>query len=172
MGLIYHGQSTFVIDIPCYQGDSVVVNTGYTKLFKNIIYSTIWQEPLEVKVVWITMLALKDRDGKVFCSVPGLAKAAGVTVEQAVAALEKFKQPDPFSTTKENEGRRIEEIDGGWFILNHYKYQEAMSVEDRRAYWALKQREARARKHAMSRKIRQRERETMLRAGGEEGAGT
>jgi len=139
------------------------MNTGYTKLFKNIIYSTIWQESLETKVVWITMLALKDRDGKVMCSVPGLAKAAGVTLEQTLEALDRFKKPDEYSTTREHEGRRIEEIDGGWFILNHFKYQEAMSSEDRRAYWALKQREARARKHVLGRKIRKREEETMRR---------
>lgn len=138
--------------------------TGYTKLFSTIIHSTIWQEPLDVKVVWITLLALKDRDGRVSCSVPGLASAAGVSVEQAEAALAKFRLPDKYSSTKENEGRRISDCEGGWMILNHYKYQEAMSLDDRRAYWALKQREARARKNVIGRKIRKRETETMARA--------
>lgn len=137
---------------------------GYTKLFSTIIHSTIWQESLEVKVVWITLLALKDRDGKVSCSVPGLAAAAGVSIEQVEGALEKFRQPDKYSSTKENEGRRIQDCDSGWFILNHFKYQEAMSLEDRRAYWALRQREARARKSVTSRKIKKREIETMRRA--------
>lgn len=144
------------------------MNHGYTKLFKDIIHSTIWQEPLDIKVVWITLLALKDMDGKVSCSVPGLASAAGVSLERTLAALEKFKQPDPYSSTKDNEGRRIEDIEGGWFVLNHYKYQEAMSMEDRRAYWALKQREARARKNVVGRKLARRDRETMERAGGED----
>jgi hypothetical protein len=138
--------------------------SGYTKLFSSIIHSTIWQEPLEVKVVWITLLAMKDRDGNVLCSIPGLARSAGVTIEQCEAALEHFRQPDKYSSTKDNEGRRIQDIEGGWFILNHYKYQETMSLEDRRAYWALKQREARARKNSVSRKITRRERETMARA--------
>lgn len=138
--------------------------SGYTKLFGSIIHSTIWQEPLDVKVVWITLLALKNRDGKVTCSVPGLAAAAGVTLEQCLGALDKFKSPDPYSSTKDNEGRRVQDTDGGWFILNHYKYQEEMSLEDRRAYWALKQRESRVRKNALNRKINRRERETMKRA--------
>lgn len=137
---------------------------GYTKLFSTIIHATIWQESLDVKVVWITLLALKDRDGKVSCSVPGLAAAAGVSIEQVEGALAKFKLPDKYSSTKENEGRRIQDCDGGWFILNHFKYQEAMSLEDRRAYWALRQREARARKSVTSRKIKKLESETMRRA--------
>lgn len=140
---------------------------GYTKLFSSIIHSTVWQQGLEVKVVWITMLAMKNRDGNVISSLPGLASAAGVDVEKCKAALEIFKQPDPYSSTKDNEGRRIEEIDGGWFILNHYKYQEALSMDDRRAYWALKQRESRARKNHVSRKIRKRESDTMRRAEAE-----
>lgn len=135
----------------------------YTKLFSNIIHSTIWQEPAEVKVVWITMLAMKDRDGNVMSSLPGLANAAGVSLEVCRAAVEKFKQPDPWSSSKENEGRRIQDIDGGWFILNHHKYQEMMSLEDRRAYWAMKQREARARKNLASRKLAKREETTMAR---------
>jgi hypothetical protein len=70
-----------------------------------------------------------------------------------------------YSSTKENEGRRIEDVEGGWFVLNHYKYQEQLSLDDRKAYWALKQRESRARKNALGRKIRKRENETMKRAG-------
>jgi hypothetical protein len=136
---------------------------GYTKLFATIIHSTIWQEPIHVKVVWITLLALKDRDGMVKCSIPGLAAAAGVSIPQVEESLAKFRAPDQYSTTKDNEGRRIEDADGGWFILNHFKYQEEMSAEDRRAYWALKQREARARKNHFSRKIKKRETETMNR---------
>lgn len=85
-------------------------------------------------------------------------------------ALEKFKSPDPYSTTKGKEGRRIEEVEGGWFVINHFKYMDQMSLEDRRAYWALKKREARARKNALSRKIKKRENETMNRIYGEEGA--
>lgn len=132
---------------------------GYTKLFGKIVYSTIWQESLPTKVVWITLLALKDMDGHVFCSVPGLAKTAGVSLDECEKALQKFKNPDPYSSTKENEGRRIQEIDGGWFVLNHYKYLDEMSLDDRRAYWATKKREARARKNVLSRKIAKRDSE-------------
>lgn len=136
---------------------------GYTKLFHSIIFSTIWQESLETKVLWITMLAMKDADGKVLCSIPGLAKAAGLTVDETLVGLDKFKSPDIYSSSKEQEGRRIEEIEGGWFVINHYKYLEDLSLEDRRAYWAMKKREARGRKNILSRKLAKRESETMSR---------
>lgn len=140
--------------------------SGYTKLFKNILQSTIWQESLETKVVWITMLALKDGEGMVMSSLPGLAKSAGVTIEQCEEALVKFKAPDPYSSTKTNDGRRVEDVEGGWFILNHFKYLDEMSLDDRRAYWAMKQREARARKSALGRKLAQREKDHMRRLNG------
>lgn len=118
---------------------------GYTKLFSDIVMSTIWREPDHVRLVWVTMLALADRDSTVQASIPGLADAARVTIPQCVEALEKLKSPDEFSRTKDFEGRRIEEIDGGWQLLNGPKYRRKMSVEERREYKAIKQREYRAR---------------------------
>ena len=126
-------------------------------------------ESKETRLVWITMLAMADQDGLVEASVPGLAERAKVPLADTMAALKAFMSPDQWSRSKAHEGRRIEDCEGGWFVLNHYKYQELMSAEDRRAYWALKQREARARKNAVSRRIRKRESDTMQRAMNGEG---
>lgn len=108
--------------------------TGYTKLFSEIVTSTIWQESTETKVVWVTMLATADRKGQVRASIPGLAKLAGVTIQQCEEAIQCFLSPDPYSRSKENDGRRIEEIDGGWALLNHAKYRARMSKDDKREY--------------------------------------
>ncbi len=115
------------------------------KLFQSILDSTVWQEDLPTKVVWITLLAMKDRDGYVGASVPGLAARAGVSLEQCEVALEKFKGPDPYSRTKDFEGRRIEDAQGGWTVLNHNFYRSKMSPEDRREYQRVKQAEYRKR---------------------------
>lgn len=120
--------------------------TTYTKLFQSILASTVWQESLPTKVVWVTMLALSDRDGRIWASVPGLAHAAGVQLEDCRIAIKKFLGPDLDSRTKDNEGRRIVEIDGGWELLNHAKYRQMMSKEERRDYNRLKQSEYRKRK--------------------------
>lgn len=116
----------------------------YAKLFGSILDSTVWQESLPTKVVWITMLAMKDRNGYVGAAIPGLAKRAGVSVEECEGALTKFLSPDPYSRSKEHNGRRIEVSDGGWTVLNHEKYRQKMSLEDRREYKRQKQAEYRA----------------------------
>lgn len=105
---------------------------GFTKLFQSIIYSSVWQEPAETKVVWVTMMAMADQHGCVGASIIGLAKQAGVSIEQCEKAIEKFLSPDKYSRTPDYEGRRIEKIDGGWVLLNHAKYRRLMSAEDRR----------------------------------------
>ena len=103
---------------------------AYTKLFSSIITSTIWTEDDKTRIVWITMLACADKNGEVQASIPGLARIAGVTLEAAEAAIQKFLSPDKHSRTKDDEGRRIEEIEGGWYLLNHRKYREMASRED------------------------------------------
>jgi hypothetical protein len=99
-------------------------------------------------LVWITMLAMTDADGVVRASVPGLAARAWVTLTECELALEKFKRPDKYSRSKEHEGRRIAEVDGGWLLLNHTKYRNLMGIEDRREYNRVKQAEYRAKKRA------------------------
>jgi len=117
----------------------------YTKLFKEIIHSTIWREPNHVRLVWITMLALRDQFNTVQASVPGLADVSRVTLHECQEALKILSGPDPFSRSQEYEGRRIEDCEGGWLILNGARYRDKMNPDDRRRYKTEKQREYRAR---------------------------
>ena len=116
----------------------------FTKLFSSITESTIWCEDSDIRVVWITMLAMCDKNGRVWASIPGLAKRAAVSLEKTEQALQKFLSPDPYSRTTDFEGRRIKAIDGGWQLLNHAKYRAIRDDEERRAYKTAKQREYRA----------------------------
>lgn len=118
----------------------------FTKLFSSITESTVWFEPNETRIVWITMLAMADQNGRVFASVPGLAARARVPVEACRVALVAFLSPDPDSRTKEHEGRRIEELDGGWRMLNHAKYRALKDEESQRERAAEKQKRYRQRK--------------------------
>lgn len=121
------------------------MHRGFTKLFNTIVTSTIWQEDDTTRIVWITMLAIADADGKVSAAIPGLASVANVTVEDCEKAVNKLKSPDSYSRTKDFDGRRIEETDGGWTILNYLKYRRMMSEEERREYKRIKQQEYRKR---------------------------
>jgi len=107
---------------------------GWTKLYSSIVTSTIWREPDNVRLVWITMLAMADRKGAVEASVPGLADMARVTLADCVSALERLAEPDKWSRSQENEGRRIVAVDGGWLLLNHAKYRAVRDDEKRREY--------------------------------------
>lgn len=106
------------------------MSASYTKLFSSIVTSTVWMEDNETRILWVTMLALADKDGEVQGSVPGLARVAGITLDGCRAALHKFLSSDPDSRTKDEEGRRIVEIDGGWQLLNYSKYRRMASKED------------------------------------------
>jgi hypothetical protein len=118
----------------------------YAKLFSSIIHSTVWRELPHVKILWITMLAMADKDGVVMASIPGLADAARVTMEQCHNGLQRLQEPDQYSRTKDNEGRRIIEIDGGWALLNYAKYRDLKSETENKeknrvkvANWRAKQ---------------------------------
>lgn len=113
--------------------------TGYTKLFGSIVASTIWEEDNETRIIWITMLAMANQFGEVEASIPGLAKLSKIPIPATLAALEKLSAPDEYSRTKDNEGRRIETIDGGWIILNHAKYRAKASEDDKKDKAAIRQ---------------------------------
>lgn len=118
--------------------------TGYTKLFQDIVTSTIWGEDDKTRIVWITLLALKDKNHFVSASIPGLARQANVSQDDCQKALRKLEAPDKFSRSKEHEGRRIEAVEGGWTVLNGEKYRQRMSQDDRREWMRKYQKERRA----------------------------
>jgi hypothetical protein len=126
--------------------------SGYTKLFQSIVTSTVWQEPNDCRVLWITMLALKERNHVCPATVPALAKISNISIEQCESYLKKFQEPDPYSRSQDFEGRRIKKVDGGWLILNGEKYRDLIRRDDRREYVAQKVREHRARKRVNKRK--------------------
>lgn len=121
----------------------------WSKLFGSILDSTVWRESKETKIVWITLMAMRDRAGCIYASVPGLADRARVTLPECEDALRILSSPDKYSRSKEEEGRRIRSIEGGWQLVNHEKYADMMTQEDARAYWAEQKRKARAKLKAI-----------------------
>ena len=76
--------------------------------------------------------------------MPGVASAAGVPVDKAASAIEKFLQPDEWSRSKEFEGRRIEVADRGWNILNYERFRDMRDEEARKEYERQRKRKQRA----------------------------
>ena len=112
---------------------------SYTKLFSSIVTSTIWTEDAKTCKVWVTMLAIANKHGEVQASIPGLAQIAGLPLDDTEAAIEKFLSPDKYSRTPDDQGRRIEKIEGGWLLLNHAKYRAMASKDEEKASSAKRQ---------------------------------
>lgn len=118
---------------------------SYVKIFDSIVASTIWSAPSDHRVVWVTMLAIADRDGYVKASVPGLAHLCRVSREACESALASFLAPDPDSRTKTHDGRRIAVAEGGWLLLNYEFYRDMASAEEKREKDRLRQERKRLR---------------------------
>lgn len=107
--------------------------TLYSKLFASLLTSSVWDTDIETRVVWITLLALKDQDGFArVATVEGLARLARVSVEGAEKAVKILTSDDPESSDPEHAGRRIERAPGGWVVLNAKKYDALGSEQHRR----------------------------------------
>jgi hypothetical protein len=106
----------------------------FTKLKSTILRSSVWGYSSDIRIVWITLLALSDRTGFVECTVPGLAREAVVPIDVVEAALKIFLSPDEYSADPSNDGRRIRAVPRGWVLLNYRKHRERALAEDRREY--------------------------------------
>ncbi len=116
----------------------------YTKLWSNILESTIWHEDRDLILLWIVLLAKKQKDHVVRVPIPELADKSKLTIERCEECLEKLASPDKYSRTKDFEGRRIRVVDDGILILNGAKYQDHLREEQRKVAVARASRNYRA----------------------------
>jgi hypothetical protein len=63
-------------------------------------------------------------------TLPGLSHTARVPIRTCEQAIARFCSPDKYSSSQEDEGRRIREVDGGWELVNFSKYLHLMNPED------------------------------------------
>lgn len=96
--------------------------------------------------VFMTMLAVKERDHVVRMNAYNLAQLAKKTEAEVLQALKVLSEPDRKRLQPQpNDGRRIAKVDGGWLILNGQKYQDEMVKCFQRAKTAERVRAWRAR---------------------------
>jgi len=101
----------------------------YVVIDSEILNSSVWMEDGDTRLVWLTLLVLCDTEGYVGAAIPGIAKAAGVPLEAAEAALQRFQEPDPYSRTTTFEGRRLEVAERGFRVLNFTEHLDRLSGE-------------------------------------------
>lgn len=102
---------------------------GYAKLFSDIVDSSLWNEDAETCKVFVTLLALCDRDGYVRGTVGWLAGKSKVAIDKCDIAIQKLLAPDPYSRTPDHEGRRLERLEDGWLILNYLLFRDRLSTD-------------------------------------------
>jgi len=112
---------------------------GFVKLWASILDSSVWSYEPEIRIVWITLLAMADKDGFIHAAIPGIANRARVSVEVTERAMVLFQEPDPYSRSSEHEGRRIALKGRDWLILNFEEHRARMSKESakqsKRKWW-------------------------------------
>jgi hypothetical protein len=114
---------------------------GFVKVYEAIIRSSVWAESPETKLAWLTLLIIADANGRVEGTIPGIAQVIGISVEEFESALAIFLAPDRYSRTRDHDGRRLREIDGGWEIINHRLYRDKRSDKQvRQANWVAERR--------------------------------
>lgn len=104
----------------------------FVKLDCGILDSSIWVETSDTRICWITMLAMADAGGLVASTAPGIARRACISIEAARLAISTFESPEVDSRS-DDDGRRIQRVDGGYQILNYQKYRDKDYTAARRA---------------------------------------
>jgi hypothetical protein len=108
-------------------------------LFSKIVDSSVWTEALHVRVVFVTMLALKDADHCCRYNAFALGRRANIPEKDVIDALRVLSSPDKSRLEPQPfDGRRIEKTQDGWLILNGELYHKMMQQVNRkqsRAKW-------------------------------------
>jgi len=108
----------------------------YVKIHDSIFGSSIMEEDIETRYIWLCLLTIADGEGFIDETIPALARRFNVSESIMAKAINIFMQPDPTSRTSDHDGRRIEPIREtfGWRIINYTKYKAIRNYEDRKEY--------------------------------------
>lgn len=109
----------------------------YAKVFQQIYDSSI-ADDWEVRVVFIDLLILADRDGFIDMTQEAIAARTRMPLEMVNNAINLLTEPDKKSRTPDQDGRRLIPIDPrrgwGWKIVNYERYRNIRDENDRKSY--------------------------------------
>lgn len=101
---------------------------GYTPLFSSLTTGTLCGKWPDIGL-WPIVLSLKDKLGVVDVTPDYLSRVTGLSLEEVVACMERFCEPDPYSRSDVEDGRRLvllepERRNWGWRVVNSGLYRE------------------------------------------------
>lgn len=101
--------------------------SGYNVTFDSLFTGSLCGRWPDIGV-WAVLLAMKDKNGHVDVTPQYIHNVTGIPMDDLLACIERFSSPDPYSRTKDDDGRRMRLIDPnrpwGWVIINHHIYKE------------------------------------------------
>lgn len=108
----------------------------YAKLFSRITESSLMEEPMNVRYVFMMLLAIADQVGDVVGTDVAISRRINVNVSEFQGCVDALMQPDPNSNSQEQEGRRVVSCESqrGYHLVNYLTYRGLKTVEDRREY--------------------------------------
>jgi hypothetical protein len=117
----------------------------YGKVFLSIYDGTLYGH-WEAIITMQQLIALADADGIVDMTPQAIAARTSIPFDIIERGLKKLSEPDPYSRTPGEDGRRIILIDEhrpwGWQLVNYLKYKHLRDSDEVRA-----QTRERVRKH-------------------------
>ena len=108
----------------------------YAKLFSRIAQSSLMEEKVTTRYVFMMMLAISDRHGDVIGTDIAIARTMNVTLDEFTNAVNPLLAPDPASNSQAEEGRRLvhSENGRGYRIVNYQAYRDMKSDDEKREY--------------------------------------
>lgn len=107
----------------------------YGKIFDSIYDGTLranWQ----ALVTFQQLIILADKDGVVDMTPHAIHGRTGIPLDIIETGLKYLSEPDPYSRSNVEEGRRLVLLDAhrpwGWRLVNHAYYSKLRSIEEKR----------------------------------------
>jgi hypothetical protein len=108
----------------------------YGKIFSSIYEGTLYGH-WEAIVTMQQLIVLATADGMVDMTPQAIAARTSIPLEIIQKGLKILSEPDPYSRTPDEDGRRIGLIDEhrpwGWYLVNHEKYKHLQDADTVRA---------------------------------------
>jgi hypothetical protein len=109
--------------------------TMYGKLFASMYDGTLYGQ-WQAIVTLQQMVILADEDGIVDITPPALAAKTSIPLEIIEKGLEQLSEPDKYSRSADEDGRRIVLLDEnrpwGWRIVNYQYYRDLANREEKK----------------------------------------
>lgn len=109
----------------------------YVKLFSDIVLSSLNEQPLSIRCIFMLLLSQSDKHGFVQGTDSTLRRVLNVTADEWDSAIDKLTSPDPDSKSPAEEGRRLLRVNKppGFQIVNYAGYRDIKDEKSRREYF-------------------------------------